>query len=110
MMGLYIMRTLWFYVLVYYSTIAKACPREIAKVIVDTDTAMWSRFGMDIDDDLAVAYLYAHPCVEVIGVTVTHANAMISTTCHYAKALIEGLYSNSERPPVVCGSGYGILI
>lgn len=82
------------------------CPDGVQKVIIDADTAMFATVGLDIDDDLAVAYLVAQPCVEILGVTVTHGNAIISTTCPLAKQLINELYSPTDQhPPVVCGTG-----
>lgn len=43
------------------------------KVILDCDNTMGVRKS-DVDDGLTFAYLYAHPDVEVQGITCTFAN------------------------------------
>ena len=89
-------------------TAEAGCPNGRLKVIVDSDISMHSYAGLDIDDDLAVAFLFASPCVDVLGVTVTHGNAMISTTCPLGKQLVKALHAEDESaaPPVKCGRGF----
>lgn len=86
---------------------AESCPNGRQKVIVDSDISMRSFAGLDIDDDLAVAFLSAAPCIDILGLTVTHGNAMISATCPLGKKLVQALYAESENaPPVHCGRGF----
>lgn len=107
----YKMKCTYGWLLLWFACVAHCkedqCVNGVTKVIVDADTAMWSTFGLDIDDDLAIAYLFAHPCAEIIGITVTHGNAMISSTCPGAIDLIDGLYKRTQltKPKVTCGSG-----
>ena len=57
------------------------CVTYFAAILFDGDLAMNTPIGLDIDDNLALAWLFASPQVEVKAVTATHANAPVWLTC-----------------------------
>ena len=69
-------------------------------MIIDADTAMLSMIGLDIDDDIAVAWGIADTNVELIGLSVASGNAPLFATCPNAQALVKTLKPDL---PVGCG-------
>ena len=51
-------------------------------VLFDGDFGLHLGFALDVDDDLALAYLLASPEVEVVAVTATHARSCLATLTH----------------------------
>mmetsp|Transcript_28484 Transcript_28484/g.45907 ORF Transcript_28484/g.45907 Transcript_28484/m.45907 type:complete len:361 (+) Transcript_28484:16-1098(+) len=72
-------------------------------VIIDADTTLFAPVGLDIDDDLAIIFALNRPNVEVVALSVTHANAPLFITCSAAKELVKTVEAKIE---VGCGLGY----
>lgn len=70
------------------------------KVILDCDNTMGVKKS-DVDDGLTFAYLYAHPEVEVLGITCTFANNYEHVVYYNTMQMLEDL--NIEDVPVFKG-------
>lgn len=106
-----------------------AAELPVIPLLVDADPAMTALFGLDLDDNLAIAHLLAsYPtrntsprrpgrssqissAVRVLGVSVCHGNAGIAATCRDAKEMMADVVADPATypdgaPPVACGSGF----
>mmetsp|Transcript_33350 Transcript_33350/g.92027 ORF Transcript_33350/g.92027 Transcript_33350/m.92027 type:complete len:385 (-) Transcript_33350:13-1167(-) len=77
-------------------------------LVVDADPALTARVGLDVDDDLALAFLAGAEHARLLGATATFGNAPLMTTCPRLQALLwEELGLNV---PVACGPAMGGLL
>jgi len=76
------------------------------RVHIDLDATMTSFVGLDVDDDIAALFLAGSTDkVVVTGLSATHGNGPMWSTCGGARRLAEVLgFDGSE---VACGTGYG---
>lgn len=74
-------------------------------VLVDTDPALTAWLGLDVNDDLAVAFLAGTPHVRILGATSTFGNAPAWTTCLRLQALLKEL-NLQDTVPVACGPSW----
>jgi len=79
-------------------------PSNVGKVavLVDADPALASWFGLDVDDDLAIAFLAGTKHVSLVGATATFGNAPLLTTCKRLAVLLQEL--GVPQLPRACGS------
>lgn len=73
------------------------------KVVVDTDPAMLT-WGLDVDDDLALLFLFASPEVDVVGITTTFGNTLGRLAYRDARRLVA--LAGRSQVPVARGAGF----
>jgi len=67
-------------------------------LIIDTDASGWTRFGMDVDDDIALLMALADPHTRILDVTVTYGNAPASLCLANVKRLLRSVSAQQEIP------------
>jgi len=77
---------------------------ETTRVHIDLDATLTSFVGLDVDDDIAALFLAGTEGVEVTGLTATHGNGPMWSTCPGAKRLAEVMGLDAQE--VACGTGY----
>lgn len=76
------------------------------RVHIDLDATMTSFVGLDVDDDIAALFLVGSmDKVVVTGLSATHGNGPMWSTCPGAQRLAEVMGFDASK--VACGTGYG---
>eukprot|EP00928_Gymnodinium_smaydae_P079137 TRINITY_DN63144_c0_g1_i1.p1 TRINITY_DN63144_c0_g1~~TRINITY_DN63144_c0_g1_i1.p1 ORF type:complete len:381 (+),score=26.86 TRINITY_DN63144_c0_g1_i1:52-1143(+) len=80
---------------------------EETAVIVDASPALGAWFGLDVDDDLAIAFLAGVRRVRLLGATAAFGNTLSQTSCRRLHLLLDEL--RLDTLPRACGPAGGML-